>query len=582
VTNGVEFCFDKTLNNQSVNGGGGFIASDFLLGGYRSENVSRADLAQLETNAALQPKNGPPNSCVRAYFNNAGDIHKYSIGTVLAGAVITNGGTNSSDDANNFADSTLYANSDTHNGTSGFSAGPDLTALIVDSTSNTVTYIEDQDVFNNGSNPNDPANPLASRFYFVDAAGNVCIGRAVVGVSGTNVTVSYGGSGIPATQCSNGGTEGVNNAVRAGEFQDAAVSANDTITGNFDDSAVVPGKGTGVTSRPDLTGVTIEANQQAMDFTFDKTVSVNNASNFRADLSTGDEVAGNNASVINTTNTSTTVRVTFPNFSTYDEYVVAGSVAVAAVVEPSGGGSGVIANTPGSQQLPPPWGNAGAFARGFTTGPDAMGGQLNTTTGVLSLTLDQRAFDDQFTSPNNIRLLSDTGDTTGIAGSGSITFPTQPAGQQTITVQFSPGQAVTAHNIEIGGLFTIPNGTTENNSNPGSPLFCQGGNGNTGTTNGGTAGQDPHGCYFNAALYSNLGTGSSGRCVGNDCVDQPNVDQILAIGTTSSRMLHHRVPAMSRKAIAARNARLHRASARRLAALRAKHARQHKRHRRHH
>jgi len=63
-----------------------------------------------------------------------------------------------------------------------------------------------------------------------------------------------------------------------------------------------------------------------MDFTFDKTVSVNNASNFRADLSTGDEVAGNNASVINTTNTSTTVRVTFPNFSTYDEYVVAGSV----------------------------------------------------------------------------------------------------------------------------------------------------------------------------------------------------------------------------------------------------------------
>ena len=88
---------------------------------------------------------------------------------------------------------------------------------------------------------------------------------------------------------------------------------HDTTSSNVDNA--LPVTGTGTTANPDVTDVKIESNQSAIDFTFNKTVTPDDASDFFADLSNGTQVAGNNASVIAVSTSSTTVRVTFPNFT---------------------------------------------------------------------------------------------------------------------------------------------------------------------------------------------------------------------------------------------------------------------------
>jgi hypothetical protein len=110
-------------------------------------------------------------------------------------------------------------------------------------------------------------------------------------------------------------------------------------------------------------------------------------------------------------------------------------------------------NIPNVTDAGPAGDNAGAFARGFTTGADVLAGLIHTTTGVLTLALDQRIFSDV---PGNIHLVDGTGFDTTPTGASSVAFPVQAAGPEAVTVQFSPGQAVTAKNVTVraGSLFT--------------------------------------------------------------------------------------------------------------------------------
>jgi hypothetical protein len=152
--------------------------------------------------------------------------------------------------------------------------------------------------------------------------------------------------------------------------------------------------------------------------------------------------------VIATSTTSTTVRVVFGSMSLYNEYIVKGAVNAGAVTESS------PPNNPNVFDARPAGDNAGAFARGFTTGADVFNAVINKTTGVVTVGIDQRIFG---SNPGVINLLDSTGNAVATAAAGSVTFPTQAAGPEQITIQFSPGQTTTATNLALtayGALVT--------------------------------------------------------------------------------------------------------------------------------
>ena len=228
---------------------------------------------------------------------------------------------------------------------------------------------------------------------------------------------------------------------------DAANGNSGNVSANVDNEVAITASG--ATSKPDLTDVKLETNQTALDFTFNKTVSPAIAGDFFADLSNGTMVHGTNASVIAISTSSTTIRVTFQNFNNFDEYVVGGSV------EGIGSLSGACAvfitaitadcNGPGSQPIDAPFGNIGAFATGFTTAPDATrrGRQLHDERRVdraRSAGVRQQA-------RGLVHVLDGTGNQIDVSGGTSLTTPTQAAGAQTVTVQFSSGQVGLASNL---------------------------------------------------------------------------------------------------------------------------------------
>ncbi len=541
VPGAVDFCFDKTLTSVDHP----FHSDAFQLAGYRSHNSLDSDAYALET--TLPPPAGlPPQSCVRAYFQSTGaDLAAYTIGFVERGSVAWNGGAPGipvSPDGNNLSDSTPLTGSDTHNGTSGFTAAPDLQAALVDSTSNSITYVMDQAVGN---------APVARNFHFVDGAGNVCFGTNVLAAGDNSVTVSFAFDG-----CVFGFNESVNNAVRAGDEQGAVTAANDQTTVNVDQQVAVTGT-SGQTSRPDLISVQQESDKSALDFTFNKNVVPVDPGDFYADLSNGSMIHGNNATPVAQSTNSTTIRVTFQNYSTYSEYVVGGSVEgverglnngnfIACAVRISAITS--ACNTPGWAPIGPPAGNIGSFARGFTTGPDVLFALGNTTTNVVQVALDQRAF---FSNPRDIALLDSTGNVIDTAGPTSVNLPTQTPGRQTAVVTFASGQVQQAKNLALEDFPFFPINFPDTGS------------------------------VINWAFSSNLGTGSDGSCTLQHCHNQPSVAQILSITTTASLVKAAKHAKPQSKAWAARVTRARKAAASKKAAkLVKRHHRRHRHHRR--
>ncbi len=421
----------------------------------------------------------------------AGDINQYTIATLLPGGPTGNVPGSS----NTFGDSVPLTGSVTHNGTTGFTAAPDLTGVTVDTTSNTLTYTEDQGVATFTGIP-------VGVFSFTDASGNVC--SVTLATSAAAVTTAKPGSTItvPFTgaTCTGTGTPSVSTAVRASQGAATFGAAADPGAPNTFDTAIVPNAPNGgATTHPDLVSAQLDpAVPSAMDFTFDQgSLTLGPATSFLADLSTGDQIAGQAGSAVVTaaTPTSTTVRVSFLNLANYNEYVVKGSVGVGAVV-----GSGL---TPGTQGSANAGGNAGAFGRGFTTAPDAVSVVVHSGTGLATVNLDQRAF-----LPANladISLLGVSG--TSIANPSNISLPPQAAGPQAATMTFTPPQAGNAVNLAL--------------------------------ENGNPAGTNPPGAT--GALLNPLSTNGIST-------DQANVDQIIHVTTTAAiAKTAKRVEALAKK-----------------------------------
>lgn len=439
----VNYCFDKAL---AANIGPGQ-AANFTLDGYRATNVVPSSAA-----TGIFPKVDQTNAnCVIAYFDtsNGQDLNQFTIAGVNANTVTAQ----SSLQTNN-ADNTSLTGSTTHNGTTGLTTGPDLQNVVTDINTNTITFIEDQAVTTASAQAN------AAKFFFVDTAGHVCYAQNYLTINSDQTAVTYQFNKTSG-ECALAGP--VTDAVRAGQEIGAVQAAADSTTPNTqgtppaagtgtyntDDSVVVTGQ-SGTTTAPNLQPTTkLEADGSAIDFTFDQGVANAVASNFYAELSNGSEIPGTTATI-----TGNTVRVTFTyagfSLSQFDEYVVKAEVCGGNSTSTTcGTGQGAVTgqNAPNPPNIPasePVGDNAGAFAKGFTTGPDAFGATLSKSSGVATVVVDQRAI---LGNGAGFFLLDQNGNVIGSAG--SATFPTQGAGPQAVSVQFSPAQAAAAAAIEI-------------------------------------------------------------------------------------------------------------------------------------
>ena len=164
--NMVDFCFDKVLNNTGFDP-----ALNFALGGYRAGRSVRA------TGAFLEQTFDHSGKCVRAIFvsgngggTEIGDIGQYTVAQVNAGAVQTTA-TVTNPNVDSVTLTVPASLNPTHNGTAGFTAGPDLVSVFPDPTTNTITYSFDQNLLALGA-------PVAGDFYFTRSGGTQCTGVA--------------------------------------------------------------------------------------------------------------------------------------------------------------------------------------------------------------------------------------------------------------------------------------------------------------------------------------------------------------------------------------------------------------------
>jgi hypothetical protein len=416
VNNGAdtaEFCFDKAIANVSP--GLSLIDPDnFSLGGYRFDVRLRAATANVESTNT---------NCVVATMrptttgSGTADLTSYSYGTVDDNAVsANNGGANA---PGNIGDSTANLDSTSHNGTADHTQGPDLQAVVPDVTNNRMNYVFDQPV---------DGNTLANgRYLFYDTNGGPHWGFPI-GSSGTVVSVQFGA--FPADAVSNAVqavvirgqrfTEGVpqgplNNCNTTSNVFGGAVCelGGNPETISPTESVPVPGT-SGLTARPVLLSASLvnpggPSNQ--IDYTFSVPITAvdGDPGNLVAVLSNGQEVSATGENVIS----SNTVRATFATLptglETFQELVVKASVyGCTTQFQPIGtcngrftfeGGAGAVSsvnpssgavtrfNETGGVQVGD---NAGAFATGFSTGPDARSVTFDNSTGTVTVQMDQR------------------------------------------------------------------------------------------------------------------------------------------------------------------------------------------------
>ena len=123
-----------------------------------------------------------------------------------------------------------------------------------------------------------------------------------------------------------------------------------------------------------------------------------------------------------------------------DEYIVWGDVT-----------SGVVQTGAGNTNLDqgvPAGGNSGAFANGFTTGPDAFSTAFSPSTNTVNVVLDQRWF---ASTVANMRLLDDTGNqVAATATSAAIIGSNQAPGAVLTTISFT-GDISGARSLWLAG-----------------------------------------------------------------------------------------------------------------------------------
>ena len=385
----VQVCFDKPLSQSSA-----VISKPYAiyLDGYASNDNYLDPVA-----ASIDPKNG---DCVDLVFDARGgqlDLGQFTVATVDYGAVETTGG------QVNLADSTTLLSSTTHNGTAGLTNAPDLVGPAVQafssSTPNTVEYVFDQNV--------DPSNIDPTDFFIEDATGAYCYGQGgnVTAFGNTVPAVSYSGNDVYVTYAYTSGTTAsscdVANARRAGVLAHGVSDvSSDEIYNPLQGTSVPSNAGT--TSDADLVSAVLDSSGNQVTYTFDKPVNAGTASDFFVAFSNGDVMDGTSTS----TASPDAITVTFnggtfdTNLANYDEYAVQAGIDNGAAATTSNGSS-----NPASLGAVPIGGNSGAFARGFTTGPDAYAASINTTQDVATIDFDQRVayYDfDQTTSNSSV------------------------------------------------------------------------------------------------------------------------------------------------------------------------------------
>jgi hypothetical protein len=286
--------------------------------------------------------------------------------------------------------------------------------------------------------------PTADDFYMEDSGGNVCTGTGTPtftnSATGSVVVVTF------AKPCSSVGPNpiaSISSAVRGGVIDGAATAASDG-TPSPTASVVLP-SASGNTARPDLVSASLSPDGDSVDYTFTTPVVIEDAQDFSVYTSdTGNlPAASGTASLIS----PTVVQVSYgAALSSQDEYAVLGTVISGAVVPQAN----LNFDYENANESAPIGGNAGAFARGFTTGADVFGVVFNASAGAVTLDLDQRITS---VADDEICLYNSAGDEVANPNPVSSSIPTQAAGPEAVVLQFvggPTGPVAEASMISIG------------------------------------------------------------------------------------------------------------------------------------
>ena len=140
------------------------------------------------------------------------------------------------------------------------------------------------------------------------------------------------------------------------------------------------------------------------------------------------------------------------HLSAVAEYGVIAWVTPGAVNAADNPVSSTGQNVPGSAPI---GGNAGAFTRGFTTGPDVFGITLDKTTGQVTVNLDQRITSANI---NQFTLLNNTGTPTSPSVPTFISFNSSPGpGPEAITLHYPASALTNATMVQFNlGAMTTP------------------------------------------------------------------------------------------------------------------------------
>jgi hypothetical protein len=478
-TNQVKFCFTQTISQISSQGA-------FSVGGYASAGGAPNFLTSTNP-TVVDPTN---NKCVIATFpvsiGDTGDLVTTTIAQVAEGAVLTTVGSGL---VGNRADSTALTGSTTHNGTAGHTTAPDLTGIVVDNvnTGNTLDFIYDQNV--------QISTIDSTKFTAYYQDGIALTGAPPFGTGGFVSGIVAGGNVVKVTfSAASPLSTAAHGPTVIGVSQTGAVRAQ---TPNHDvsttDASAVAGTAGATTRLPDLQAAQLSTDGSFIDYTFDKPIagpctppsaqcvggllrlpagaqgnyqtveagrfidtagSAFSATDCKgiASPAGGPCVAGGGKAQL----PNNVVRAYFDNSPTL---LPIGSPSVyetlvkAAVTPGAAQTTGLVGNGFGEAPI---GGNQGAFATGFTEGPDAFKVTFDNATNTAAALFDARVF---FTNAPQFVLLDANG-TPLPGGTGVAAGPLASGGDNTgpyvITVSFTGASVANAKALEIKGPLLGP------------------------------------------------------------------------------------------------------------------------------
>jgi hypothetical protein len=432
----VTVCFDQAVDLNGPSAPGDIVLTPYKnAGGAPGDSITPGGTPG-GTPPLVQGGTAPVslgNNCIRSTF--PGDLTEYTVATVLAGTV-----RNEADVTPNLTDSAPLLGSDTTNGTRGNSTGPDLESVIVLGPENQIAYTFDQDVRCNAAGTA-PVNATPLLYAFFDQNGTQFGGDAFVACDGNQVLVAFTSPGDNVT------------TAQEALVGNGLVAEADTILRDPARLLSVAARPNPFTNDPRLISselVDPQGGSSQMDFVFsdDVTQAGLDLGEFAAMLSDTTQLIGTSAQVIN----GDTVRVTFggaaaggagPALEEVSEFVVWGNVGTGAARAQDDN----VPSLPGGK---PAGGNAGAFALGYTTGPDALSASTNQAGGQVTIVVDQRPCNPVLPA----RLVNDDGVLFGNPSTATNLFGgcSSTPGQKPVTFQFAQSELANAVGVYLPGF----------------------------------------------------------------------------------------------------------------------------------